>query len=223
MRRTQPPLTADTDSPDPASRSPQVRMPAADRRELILSAAARLLWEHGEAGATMREIGQDSGVLMSTLYYYYPSKDHLIRAVHEAGVQRIRERVELACARRTDPWDRVSAAAVAHLESILDPDPFFRVVQMPLPRISAELRKTVIALRDSYEDIQRRLIAELPLRPGIDRSLLRLGLIGMLNAVPNWYRPGGPATPAQIATGFVALLRQGAEGGSHGDRSATTT
>jgi len=210
-RSTLPTDAAESDIPDAAARVPQTRMPAADRRALILSAAARLLWEHGEAGATMREIGQDSGVLMSTLYYYYPSKDHLIRAVHEAGVQRIRERVELACARGTDPWERVTAAAVAHLESILDPDPFFRVVQMPLPRISTELRKTVIALRDSYEDIQRGLVAELPLRPEVDRSLFRLGLIGMLNAVPNWYRPGGPATPATIACGFVALLRKGAE------------
>ena len=198
-------------SPDAAARSPQTRLPAADRRALILAAAARLLWERGEAGATMREIGQESGVLMSTLYYYYRSKDHLIRAVHEAGVQRIRERVELACARQTDPWARVTAAAVAHLEAILDPDPFFRVVQMPLPRISTELRKTVIVLRDSYEDIQRRLVAELPLGSGVDRSLFRLGLMGMLNAVPNWYRPGGPATPADIATGFVELLRRGSE------------
>ncbi|MCC5969151.1 MAG: TetR family transcriptional regulator [Pararhodobacter sp.] len=189
-------------------------MPAADRRALILTAAAQLLWTHGEAGATMREIGQESGVLMSTLYYYFPSKEHLIRAVHETGVQRIRERVELAVARKSAPWDRVTAAAVAHLEAILDPDPFFRVVQMPLPRISGEQRKTVIALRDSYEDIQRGLIAELPLRDGIDRSLLRLGLIGMLNAVPNWYRPGGPYTPAEIAVGFVTLLRQGTDQGA---------
>lgn len=199
--------------PDAGSGAGQTRLAAADRRLLILAAAARLLWERGEAGATMREIGQESGVLMSTLYYYYRSKDHLIRAVHEAGVQRIRERVELACTRRTDPWERVTAAAVAHLEAILDPDPFFRVVQMPLPRISVELRKTVIVLRDSYEDIQRRLVAELPLHPEVDRSLFRLGLMGMLNAVPNWYRPGGPASPAQIATGFVALLRRGADEG----------
>ncbi|MCC5989824.1 MAG: TetR family transcriptional regulator, partial [Pararhodobacter sp.] len=197
--------------PGASPRSLQTRLPAADRRALILAAAARLLWERGEAGATMREIGQESGVLMSTLYYYYRSKDHLIRAVHEAGVQRIRERVELACAHQSDPWARVRAAAVAHLEAILDPDPFFRVVQMPLPRISGELRKTVIVLRDSYEDIQRRLVAELPLRPEVDRSLFRLGLIGMLNAVPNWYRPGGSATPADIATGFVELLRRGSE------------
>lgn len=190
------------------------RLPAADRRALILASAARLLWERGEAGATMREIGQESGVLMSTLYYYYRSKDHLIRAVHAAGVERIRERVERACARHADPWERVTAAAVAHLEAILDPDPFFRFVQMPLPRIPGELRQTVIDLRDSYEDVFRQLIADLPLRPEIDRSLLRLGLVGMLNAVPNWYRPGGAASPAAIAAGFVALMRHGAAPGA---------
>lgn len=194
---------------DEAPRGAQARLPAADRRALILAAAARLLWERGEAGATMREIGQESGVLMSTLYYYYRSKDHLIRAVHETGVQRIRERVERACAAHTDPWERVTAAAIAHLEAILDPDPFFRVVQMPPPRISGDLRHSVVVLRDSYEDVQRRLIAELPLRANVDRSLFRLGLMGMLNAVPNWYRPGGLAKPADIARSFVELLRLG--------------
>lgn len=177
---------------------------------LILSAAARLLAERGQDGASMRDIAAESGVMMGTLYHYYQSKDHLIRDVHETGVVRIRLRVEAAVAAETDPWARFEAAAVAHLEALLDPDPFFRVVQTPPPRLPSRLKDEVIALRDSYEAIQKSLVAALPLRPGVDRGLLRLGLIGMLNAVPNWHRPGG-STAAEIARAFVRMLRDGAD------------
>lgn len=186
----------------------RARLVGTDRRDLILAAAARLLWDRGEEGATMRDIGAASGVLMSTLYYYFASKEDLIRAVHQEGVERIVARVEAAIAAETDPWARFSAAAVAHLEAILDPDPFCRVVQLPLPRAGRPHRAAVIALRDRYENIQRRLIAELPLDPAVSPTLLRLGFIGMMNAVPNWYRPGGLA-PAEIARRFVRMLRAG--------------
>lgn len=187
------------------------RLPAADRRELILAATARLICEKGEYRATMREIGQASGVLMSTLYYYYASKDHLICDVHEAGVAEIRQRVETAISRQTGPWERFAAAAEAHLEAILDPNPFCRIVQLPLPQIPQQLREHVVNQRNRYEDLQRSLIADLPLAPEVDRTLLRLGLIGMLNAAPNWYRARSDSSPSEIARTFVGFLRYGTQ------------
>ena len=62
-----------------------------------------------------------------------------------------------------------------------------------------------------YEDRFRRLIEALDLSPGTDRTLLRLMLLGALNATQTWHRRGGGrADAAGIARQFVATLRHGA-------------
>ncbi len=72
----------------------------------------------------------------------------------------------------------------------------------PRDRIGQQLQ----AERDHYENRLRALIDALPLRKGLDRTLLRLQLLGALNWTMLWYRPGG-RTPGQIAANLVALLR----------------
>lgn len=53
------------------------------------------------------------------------------------------------------------------------------------------------APRDSYETVFKELIAEPPLPLGIDRRIFRFGLLGSMNWMITWYRPGGE-TPATI-------------------------
>ena len=55
-----------------------------------------------------------------------------------------------------------------------------------------------------------RLIEALPVA-GVDRTLLRLMLLGSLNATQTWLKRGkGRAGAAEIAGQFIATLRQGA-------------
>jgi hypothetical protein len=56
--------------------------------------------------------------------------------------------------------------------------------------------------REAYEQRFRRLIQALPLPADVDRSLLRLTLLGAINWTRVWYRPG-KRTPAQLADHLV--------------------
>jgi hypothetical protein len=71
----------------------------------------------------------------------------------------------------------------------------------------AEAHQALIALRNSYEDKFKVLIDRLPVRRGVDKSLLRLQLIGALNHVPIWYRPGGRKSLPAIARAMTAHVR----------------
>ena len=46
--------------------------------ENLLSAARRLIAEHGYAAVTMRAIAKECGVAVGTFYNYYPSKDAML-------------------------------------------------------------------------------------------------------------------------------------------------
>ena len=73
-----------------------------------------------------------------------------------------------------------------------------------------ELLHEIRPHRASYEAVFKALIDALPLRPGTDRSLLRLFLLGGMNWVYLWYREG-KRTPREIADAMVDMLRSGVQ------------
>jgi len=178
----------------------------ANRRQDLLDAAARLFARQGFHAASMRDIARAVGMLPGSLYYHFPSKDDLLLAVYEEGVDRIAERLDAAVARNEAPWARLEAACVAHLEMLLEAGgDTAQVVIRVRPEDCAAMAARLIALRDAHEDRFKALVAALDLPEGADRQALRLMLLGALNWSQTWYRPGGDS-PAAIARRFLALI-----------------
>ena len=184
---------------------------ADSRMPLVLDEAARLFRAHGYEGTTMREIAKAAGMLPGSLYCHFANKDELLRAVYLRGVDQVSEAVLAATQRHDEPWDRLEAACVAHLEAILRDDDYAQVVVRVRPGDAPAVQQDLIALRNRYEAVFDALVRELPLPRGTDRAALRLMLMGALNWAQGWYRPGGRLNPRTIARKFVALLRQGQE------------
>lgn len=184
-----------------------MRAPRADNRlPLLLDEAARLFRAQGFHGTSIRDIVRAVDMLPGSLYYHFAAKEDLLAAVYAEGVRRISERVGAAVATKTEPWARLEAACVAHLESLLEESDYAQVVIRVRPGDVPAVAAHLIALRDAYERLFVDLIAALPLAPGVDRSSLRLMLLGALNWSQDWYRPGRD-DPAAIAHRFVGLLR----------------
>ena len=189
-----------------------VRNPHADSRlPKILDEAARLFRTRGFEGTSVREIATAVGMLPGSLYCHFETKEALLVAVYVKGVQQIIEAVQSAVAGLTDPWERLEAACVAHLEAILRDDDYAQVVVRVRPADVPVAHQSLIELRNSYEDLFTGLIKDLPLARGTDRRLLRLMLVGAMNWSQTWYRPDGRFNPRAIARKFIALLRQGQE------------
>ena len=184
-----------------------LRAPRADNRlPLLLDAAARQFTAAGFHGASIRDIVRTVDMLPGSLYYHFAAKEDLLAAVYAEGVRRISARVGAAIAGRTDPWLRLEAACVAHLEALLEESDYAQVVIRVRPSDAPAIAAHLIELRDGYERLFAELIDELPVRRGVDRRNLRLMLLGALNWTQNWYRPGHD-DPAAIARHFVGLLR----------------
>lgn len=179
-----------------------------NRRDKLLQAAAHLFASQGYEATSMRDIASAVGMLPGSVYYHFPSKEDLFVAVHDEGMRQITDAVEAAIAGIDDPWDRLEAAAAGHMEALLADSGFASVVTPEYSTKLAQAAASLIAQRDAYERKFAGLVDALPLAPDVDRRLLRLGLLGMLNWARTWYRPGpGHKTPAQIGREMVALLR----------------
>jgi len=55
----------------------------------ILDATARVLVEHGYAGANTNLIAQTAGISVGSLYQYFPNRDSLVAALHERHVKQV--------------------------------------------------------------------------------------------------------------------------------------
>lgn len=193
----------------PAQASPVPARRAHSRLPQVLDQAARVFARRGFAAASMRDIAQPIGMQPGSLYYYFPTKEDLLVAVYREGTRRLSGAVDAATAAGRDPWKRLEAACVAHLEALLERTDYSQVVIRVRPGDAPSVAAQLAQLRNLYEQRFVRLVAELPLAPSVRRDDLRLMLMGALNWSQEWYREDGRLEPGQIARRFVRLLRGG--------------
>jgi len=183
-------------------------------RARILAEAAEWFAGSGYAGTSMRDIAGAVGLTPGALYVHFPSKGQLLLAVYAEGVARIGAAVDAAVAAQAgaSAWDRLAAAAEAHLAVLLDRAGFARVIVRVVPDDVPEVAAGLRNLRDAYEARFVALFDSLDLAPEADRRLLRLMLLGALNATQLWAKPNaGGRTAPEIACHYVRALQAGAQ------------
>jgi AcrR family transcriptional regulator len=168
------------------------------RRDELLQAAAKIFSKKGFAAASLREICGMAGIQPTSLYYHFRSKESLFAAVHKIGMERANKAIDASVVELSDPWQRLEAACATAMSFILDSSDYAIVVRVdPSMRLEPALQRQINQDRLDYERRFRRLITDLPLEGGIDRSLFRLALLGAMNWSVYWYKQGRWA-PAEI-------------------------
>ena len=78
-----PPSQNASETPEPAPRIPQ-RKRGRERVAALLNAGAEVFFEKGYEAATMTEIAVRAGASIGSLYQFFPTKELLAKALHEA-------------------------------------------------------------------------------------------------------------------------------------------
>src|SRR5438445_5955799 len=66
-----------------ATSTARIRPPSRDTRAEILAVASELFIEQGYEATSLREIAARLGITKAALYYHFPSKDDILRALME--------------------------------------------------------------------------------------------------------------------------------------------
>ncbi|CAM5537783.1 TetR/AcrR family transcriptional regulator [Sphingobium scionense] len=176
------------------------------RRRQILEIAAQIFARKGYRGTSMRDIGEQAGVLGGSLYHHIKSKDALFVELHNGALDAAEARITAAVAVQADPWTRLEAACASLLDIQLAADSLTMPMMNDFRAVPDGVRDQLVARRDRFEQLFRDLVAALPLPADIDRSLYRTLLLSQLNSAADWYRDGR-LTRAQIAAQIVAIFR----------------
>lgn len=189
--------------------APAAAEESSERRSVLLEKAARLFGRRGFDKTSMRDLAAEFGVLPGSLYHHFGSKEELFLEVYTTGVDRMIAAVEHAVDGLEDPWQRLEAVCVAHLQQLLGEENVMAGVLANWATTDDALRGALVRQRDRYERFLDRLIDDVQLAPGTEPRYFRLALLGAVNWALTWYRPGRE-TPASVARKLVAIFRPAA-------------
>jgi AcrR family transcriptional regulator len=179
----------------------------------VLEAAGRLFREKGFAATTVREIAAAAGILPGSLHYRFASKEDLLLALMDRGIERAVSTVRVAIADVRDPLDRIRAALRAHLRLLVREDDSTYVLLYEGRSLSGAARDHMVRLRDRYDALWDGLLHEAAgtgrLRPDVDLRLVRFFLLGGVNWTAQWFSTRGPHSVEQVADAYADMLFHG--------------
>ena len=193
------------------------KMPSDQRKAQIIDAATGLFAHSGYTGTSLRDVAEKCGMTKAALYYHYPDKESLLKAVVETRMVRLNRLMvdALEQAGDIDPVSRMRAFLMACARHI-DADRAGWVVGARIFwSIEAVSDRTeMVKLRDRFEGMLRTEI-EAAMNQGLlrqeDPGLVTRMMLSWLNYIPRWHKPGGAKTVEDFAGEFFRLSLQGVQ------------
>jgi AcrR family transcriptional regulator len=183
-----------------------------NRRQELLSAAARLFRHQGFAATTTRDIAAAAGMRAGSPFYHFETKAALLFGVVEQGMRAALARqaqVLAALPVRAGSGARLRALARVHFDILLGPgSDFIPVMLYEWRSLDAAQRAAVARLQRDYERAWGQAIDALHAqgRIGGEARLARLMILGALNWSVQWYRAGQGATLDALTDNAIALF-----------------
>jgi AcrR family transcriptional regulator len=173
----------------------------AGRRGQLLRESARLFREKGYDATSVRDIAAATGLQSGSWVYHFKTKQDILAAVMEQGLQQALERIEAIAREELPPREHFRALVRTHLDTLLGPgQDFIPVLLYDWRSLDRPGRGRVIALQKRYEQVWGEVIGKLQ-RSGewaMPTRIDRLLMFGALNWIVQWYRPRGALDVAQL-------------------------
>lgn len=168
-------------------------------RERLIRSAAAILSRRGYGEARLQDIAAAADLKAPAVYYHFASRDALISAALREGQILVRRQV-LARLAALGPdasdQDRIAAAIEVHLRLELDESDLAGAVVRTASHVPAQVRAEIDAEVAAYYSVWRDLLAEAHahgvLRPGLNLSVVRMLVLGLLNWSIEWRTPETP-------------------------------
>lgn len=174
----------------------------------IHAAALRLFATRGFAGTGIRQIADEAGITVASLYHYMGTKEDLLeRMMHESMSQLLGPAEELAGA-TPDPAARITGLVRLHVRRHATHRDLCRVGDTELRSLSRTRMSRIVGLRDAYQGIWEDAIAEGVRTKAFgvpDVKLAALALLEMCTGVAQWYSPRGRLSLDKISDTYVDM------------------
>jgi AcrR family transcriptional regulator len=183
-------------------------------RMRILNAAAYVLSQEGYAGTKLADIAKRADLRISTLYYYFESREVLVVAVLLTGSTQVRKHTEAALAALasdTSPLERLGIAVESHLRYVLEISHYTEAAVRNVGQMPEHLRTEVEKEQARYGKIWQKLVDDAVTGKDYpsanERRALRLLILGALNWTVEWWTPSR-ASVDEVVSAALTMTRR---------------
>jgi AcrR family transcriptional regulator len=186
----------------------------------ILSSAAALFSRRGYHAVGIRELADAVGLSTSTLYHYYSTKQDILYAIIDRFLREFTEKLVAGLRDpAVPPRRRLEQAVTDHVVLTVTRREELLVGNPVLNALTPEQQSSIAALRRSYRDAVRDVIAE-----GVaagdfcvdDPLLTAMAMLDMLDGIRSWYHMDGPLSLSALAAHYRAYALSLCQSGSAG-------
>lgn len=172
-------------------------------RDDIITGAGNRFASHGYHGTSMRDLGDDLGILGSSIYAHVGGKQELLTAVIDRGSSYFAASAVDAVRLSKGPRDRLDRLIAGHIDVVLDHRSEARTYLSETGFLPEADHLRIVEARSSYEQVFVECIAE-GQRDGefdqrTDARLVAIYLLSILNAVDRWFSEEGRLDRKELA------------------------
>lgn len=181
------------------------------KEEQILNEAVRLFADKGYHTTTLDEIASKLGITKAALYYYFSSKNHILRSIMKRSVSGMHQTIKIGRA-DTEVLDKLRTMIVFITQTAGttrdEAKVFFEQIDL-LPS------RTRVVLKTREKEIISTMANVL--EEGVDKGIFEIDdpkictymILGLCNWTYHWYKRDGSLTPQQIGEFAADLVLKG--------------
>ncbi|MGD0877695.1 MAG: TetR/AcrR family transcriptional regulator [Anaerolineales bacterium] len=180
------------------------------RRHEIFHSSVALILKQGFVGTSMQEIAGAAGVGKSTLYDYFPTKDHVLLFVFEEELDALQEQAEGIAAQAAPLEEKLIRILESQLEYLLKNKNFFSELSLQVMQLGPAAQARIMKKRYAYQDLLRGVleqgVLEGAFRP-INTRLATRALLSIMEVMVYTTRPTG--TPHEMLADALDMFMHG--------------
>ena len=182
-------------------------------REDVVTAASKLFASRGFHGTSMRDLGDELGMLGSSIYSHVRGKNELLVEVVTRGTRLFNGVIVDAEAAGGSAKDRLRNLVSGHVRVVIGHIDESRTFLFESRFLPTPDRGRIVEMRDSYEAVYRKAIRdgidEGSFAADIDPGMTAIFILSILNALIRWYRPSGDRDADDIGSEMWAFIENG--------------
>jgi AcrR family transcriptional regulator len=181
-----------------------------DRQRRILDAALSVFSRRGYREASVDEIAEAAETSKGGVYFHFPGKQVLFRALLDFSARRLLDRVEAAIERETEPIAKADAALLTVLRVFAEHRTMARLFMIEALGAGPEFQTRILEVHDEFIGVIRRHLDE-AVAAGVvdcpDTLLASRAWFGALNEIIlHWLLAGEPQRLEDAYPALRALL-----------------
>lgn len=172
----------------------------------IYYVAAQIFCEKGYDAASMNDIAEAVGITKAGIYHYVKSKQELLYAIINYGMDLLEQEVIVPARALADPEQRLRAIIANHSRIIMrgSVDAGYNpltILNDEIAGLTPAQRSRILQRKRAYLDLVRETLEQLRSEgrlKDVDITVAAFSLFGMLLWLSRWYRQDGKLTSQQV-------------------------